>query len=285
MLKTVSKIYVLYHHFCSDGSGAKYAAWKKFGDQATYLGVNYGQAMPEIEDGCEVYIADFSYPKAQLRALAARSSKLVVLDHHRTAQEDLEGEPYAIFDMNRSGAVIAWEYFHPGTPVPTLLQIIQDRDLWTWKMPKSKAFLNYLEVYGHDVETWDVIAEPQEAMYKIGEELENYKQSIIFQTTKEDKVLVRKWGKLRAGICNTTVLVSEVSHAIYKNYNVDFSMTYFIDKLGVVNLSFRSDNTRPDPTDVSVIAAEFGGGGHRCSAGARTTLYWLGHILKETPLD
>lgn len=276
-------IYVLFHHFCSDGSGGKYAAWKKFGDEAEYLGVNYGQPMPNIPDNCDVYIIDFSYPRAELRTLLNRSKSLVVLDHHKTAKEALEGEPYAIFDMNRSGAVIAWEYFHPGVPVPTLLQMIQDRDLWVWKMPKSKVFLNYLEVYGHDVETWDQIAEPGPETYEAGKVIEAYKQSILDYSVSldNDRLVIKTWKDtgLKVAICNTTVLQSDVGAAMYSKFDVDFSLSYFIDKDGVVRLSFRSDNSRKEPCDVSAIAKEFSGGGHRCSAGGRTNLKGLGEIL------
>ena len=34
-----------------------------------------------------------------------------------------------LFDMNRSGAMISWEYFHLERPIPDLFRYIQDRDL------------------------------------------------------------------------------------------------------------------------------------------------------------
>ena len=113
-------IYVLYHKNCMDGKGAAYAAWKKFGESAKYIEVNYGEPVPEMTDASEIYILDFSYPKDVLYKMA-ETAKVVVLDHHKTAQADLEGVEFAKFDMTKSGAVLAWEYFHPNSPTPMSL--------------------------------------------------------------------------------------------------------------------------------------------------------------------
>ena len=36
-METLKKIVVIYHDQCRDGFGAAYAAWKKFGDDASYI--------------------------------------------------------------------------------------------------------------------------------------------------------------------------------------------------------------------------------------------------------
>jgi uncharacterized protein len=38
-------------------------------------------------------------------------SEIKILDHHKTAQQALQSKPYAIFDMEKSGAGLTWEYF------------------------------------------------------------------------------------------------------------------------------------------------------------------------------
>lgn len=277
----MNKVYILYHHPCSDGTGAKYAAWKKYGNSATYIGVEYKKPMPELESGAEVYIIDFSYPKQELRKLHARSEKLVVLDHHKSAMDDLVGEPYATFNMDKSGAVLAWEYFHPDKPVPSLLEMIQDRDLWRWKVPNSKNFLNYLESYGHDVETWDAVAEPTQSMFDAGATISAYQLSLIQKATQENELLFFTWPgtKFKTAMLNTTNFPSEIGNAICMKYDVDFSTSYFISKDGVVCLSFRSLNTVDEPFDVIQIASKVNGGGHRTSSGGRTTLTHLQFLI------
>src|SRR4051812_24188799 len=112
---------VLYHGGCADGFGAAYAAWKKFGADAAYTAAHYGAHLPDLENYNHIYVLDFSYPRDVLEAWRQDGKAVQVIDHHRTAQEALAGLDYAIFDMDKSGAVLAWEFFHPAEAVPQLL--------------------------------------------------------------------------------------------------------------------------------------------------------------------
>ena len=138
--------HIVYHHPCADGCTAALAAWLKFGDAATYHPTNYSGPKPEIPDGAHVYFVDFSWPRADLLALASRVEKLVILDHHQTAAAALQGFPDAIFDMNKSGCRLAWEYFHPGKRMPDMFALVEDRDLWRFNLPHTKAFGAYLRM-------------------------------------------------------------------------------------------------------------------------------------------
>lgn len=136
-------VVVLYHAHCMDGFGAALVAHQVFGGSASYLPVSYGETLPEIPDGSAVYLLDFSYRREVLEELARRC-EVRVLDHHATAEKELEGLPFAKFEREKSGAVMAWEWFrdsHPDAiygPVPKLLEYIQDRDLWRFELTGSK---------------------------------------------------------------------------------------------------------------------------------------------------
>lgn len=41
---------------------------------------------------------------------------------------------YALFDMDRSGAGITWDFFHPGKARPALIDHVEDRDLWRFAL-------------------------------------------------------------------------------------------------------------------------------------------------------
>lgn len=272
------KTYVLYHAACMDGLGAKFAAWKKFGDKAIYISVQYGKPLPEIEDGSHVYIVDFSYPRDVLEELRSRVDLLVVLDHHKTAQEALKGFSGAMFDMNKSGAVLAWEYFHPGTSVPMLLQHIQDRDLWRFEIPGTRELHAALQILGDDMQAWDAMSRDDDMgrhflseAVRTGHTILSYEQRKIESALKNVKVLPYKGFK--AGVLNTTTLTSEIGNSICKSeeLGVDFSLSYFFDIDGQPVLSFRSQ----DDFDVSVLARELGGGGHKNAAGARVNIDFL----------
>ncbi len=142
------KTYVLYHAHCTHGFGAAYAAWKIHGDKAIYLPVKYDNPMPKLKHRSQVFIVDFSYPKEELLELASQMHQVTVLDHHKTAEEDLreidlsEAPNLAItFDMNKSGAVLAWEHFHPGEEIPKLILHIQDKDLWRFDLADTKKVI------------------------------------------------------------------------------------------------------------------------------------------------
>jgi len=52
------------------------------------------------------------------------------MDHHKSALEDLKGlSPNIYFDMERSGARLAWDYFHPGKEPPAFIDYIEDRGI------------------------------------------------------------------------------------------------------------------------------------------------------------
>lgn len=277
---------VLYHGNCLDGTGAKYAAWKKFGGKATYIPVIYGNSAvpPEVEnsEGLEIFVLDFSYPKDILLKLRAKHKSVMVIDHHKSAEADLVGMPDCIFDMTKSGAVLAWEYFHGKKKVPQILLHVQDRDLWQWKLPKTKEITTGLSTLEGDVVLWDSTLINE--LMLIGETLCKYIDSKVDSATKPDRVrrvlFTFKGKSYNVGILNTTGYVSEISQAMYtKDKALDFTITYFVEVTNEVILSFRSDQHKENCVDVSEIAKAFGGGGHKTAAGGRTSLTILGKIL------
>jgi oligoribonuclease NrnB/cAMP/cGMP phosphodiesterase (DHH superfamily) len=281
-------IHVLYHSHCFDGFGAHYAAWKRFGDKAQYYAVNYGQKLPEAvqraKDKDEVYILDFSYSRDVLEELRSRVKTLVVLDHHHTAEKALEGFPGATFDMNQSGAVLAWKYFHSDTEVPQILELIQDGDLWKFERRSTKALRAALPLLKYDVkeldryvQSWDFFCELIEQGNAILalEDIE-----IAARVPKLVKEI--KLHGLTCGCINVTTLVSRTGEAIVNNpdLNCDMAMMYSIRSDNEVSLSFRSSTSKD--IDISLIAQKFNGGGHKRAAGGRCTLKELESILDGT---
>jgi oligoribonuclease NrnB/cAMP/cGMP phosphodiesterase (DHH superfamily) len=273
------KIYVLYHAHCTDGTGSKYAAWKRLHHRATYIAVNYNQPMPELEPGSEIYIVDFSYPKTVLEALQATHKSVVVLDHHKTAEEALRGVKGCVFDMHKSGCVMTWEYFHPNTSVPNLLLDIQDRDLWLWKRPNSKAVHAGLNILEGDMHEWDkaaTIPNHYDKLVSIGNTFLR-KQDLVVKSAVKSKTKVINFLGYKCGITNQCDLSSEIGNGIClsKELDVDFAVVYCITASDDVLLSFRSLGD----FDVSELAKKFGGGGHKNASGANVKLDVLIKIL------
>lgn len=158
---------ILYHgRNCPDGFGAALAAWLFYGDRAEYLGLDHGDIqsvddLPPVQ-GRAVYILDFSFSNEVMSALDERAAKLVMLDHHKSAAEKLTGFACRCgvvhFDMDKSGARLAWEFFHPDESVPALLAYVEDRDIWKWEFPESAGFLSALDMEPQTFERWREIA-------------------------------------------------------------------------------------------------------------------------------
>ncbi len=170
-----SRPLIIYHKNCDDGFGAAYAAWKRFGDDADYLPMDYADNPAQAPvDGREVIAADFSFTPADTMAhILPRAQSLTVLDHHLSAMHDWqahlgrsandgvlehsEGNLRVFFDMSKSGAYLAWEHFHPKTPVPRMIAHISDGDLWAFKLDGTKPFYSYLRAQNRDFASFDAL--------------------------------------------------------------------------------------------------------------------------------
>lgn len=305
------KTYVLYHGNCPDGFGAAFAAWLRFTDDAEYIPVSYGKPPPEIEQGSDVYILDFSYPRAVLERLGCEvCNSLVVLDHHATAQQDLEGLPGCYFDMNKSGAVMAWEYFHKGvfSEVPEFFQYLQDRDLWQFKLPMSREVSMAVRSYPYDFKVWTEITGlvVQGQIYELPGILIDQlkKEGVACRRLTEQQVVNMAKHHRRATLDGKNKAVKFDPPAVEGEANcfgvsAQFpdlwfcpvaNATVFFSEVGeeLLNIypdapfaayySDRSDGkrqwglrSRPD-FDCSVIAKAFGGGGHKQASGFIQTI-------------
>jgi nanoRNase/pAp phosphatase (c-di-AMP/oligoRNAs hydrolase) len=144
---------VFYHANCIDGYAAAWSVWKALGVQASYKPVRHNMAMPVFPEGAVVYIVDFCYSAEELIAAAKIAKKVVVLDHHISAQKELEAYcennelPSNVeinFVQEHSGCVIAWQYFHAEREIPQLLLHIEDNDLWNHALANTDAICKAL---------------------------------------------------------------------------------------------------------------------------------------------
>ena len=148
---------VLYHANCTDGFTAAYCFHKfmepNYG-RTEYIPVNYHEPVENIHDlkDWDVYILDFSFPRDILVRMCLFANEVTVLDHHKTAQADLENwadqpkNPTLVFDMTRSGAGIAWDYFAPdGCARSDFVNYVEDRDLWKFALSHSRPINAFIQ--------------------------------------------------------------------------------------------------------------------------------------------
>ncbi|MFI5400160.1 MAG: hypothetical protein ACHQZQ_03800 [SAR324 cluster bacterium] len=266
---------VFYHADCPDGFGAALAAWKKLGSAAHYEPVLYGHPPVKVDPGTTVYLLDFSFDRAVLEEIAATARSVIVLDHHMTAAEGLSHLPppadfgaagprlSAMFDMHKSGAVLAWEYFH-STQVPPLVNYIQDRDLWQWKLPNSREVAAGLRRIPRTFAEWDKYLNRTDELCKIGIPIVAYERVWIDRLAADARPMVV--GGEPAIAVNTPILISEVCDRLLELHpDIAISCCYHDTRRATRVYSLRS--RQGSATDVAAIARRFGGGGHKHAAG------------------
>lgn len=251
---------VIYHADCADGFTAAFCAWRRFGDTARYVPAHYGDKPPDCA-GDDVFVVDFSYPRATLESLRRTTASLLVLDHHKSARADLEGLDYCKFDMARSGAALAEAEFCSGQS--KLVAYVQDRDLWTWALPNSREVSAYIAAVPRNFAAWLTLARELEndtadIVNRGSGALATINAYVIANVSHARKVEI---GGHIVPCINTTFAISELIGELAEDS--DFAVGWFQRQDGMFVYSLRS---RGD-FDVSEIAKMYGGGGHKRAAG------------------
>ncbi len=272
-MENLKNIVVIYHDQCRDGFGAAYAAWKKFGDTASYIPRKTQEPVPEGLTDKEIYIVDYSYSKPVLDELVARNTSVVVIDHHATAQEAVESFEGNVFDIEHSGAVLAWQYFHPNTEVPKLLLYVEDQDLWHFKMEFNREFGAALGEYNQDFETWDQLNKNLSdrndfnKFLSVGETIARFEDAHVQKLLAFKEKIVFEGQEIYAVNCSRiyrSIVGHELSTLNGKEGGIEMAIVYY-RYAGKVHCGLRSNGD----VDVSAMAQKYGGGGHKNAAGMR----------------
>lgn len=256
--------HVIYHGNCDDGFGAAWSIWKLLGDRVTYYPAQHGEPVPPLPDGSVLAMVDFSYKRPVVEGLKKRLKDVVILDHHVTAQADLQDLDYAVFDMERSGAHLAWNFFHPDQPLPELLAYVEDKDLWHFRLPESKEVTAALRSYPMDFLVWDAFEVEQ--LKKEGVAL------LRLQNQQVDAHCKRmRWENLgghRVPIVNASDYRSEIANRLCTLHpEAHFAAAYYDTQEGYRSWSLRSVGD----FDVATLARRWGGGGHKNASGFTET--------------
>lgn len=259
---------VFYHGSCPDGFGGAYAAWKKFGDTAEYEALRHGN-LPETDmSGAEVYFIDFCYPKDVMDGFAAQAASLTVLDHHEGVQDIVQSMPHFVFDANRSGATIAWEFFHPGTEIPLLLKHVEDDDLYRFTLADTRPLLTYIAVRPYEFSLWDEIAkalddpEAREALLEKARIYAEYFELLANEAAEHAKLVSFEGYECYFGNAHPLKTMKSLVGNLLAKKKGPIALVVSAHPSGY-GVSIRGDGT----VDVAKIAQKYGGNGHPNSAG------------------
>lgn len=295
----------IYHGNCADGFTAAWVVWRYFnkhhaGAVDFWPGI-YGEDPPDCSDR-DVILVDFSYKRPVLDEMFRRVNSMLILDHHKTAQADLadylapyggagwkrhldnvyqdtcEGcpQPYALFDMDRSGAQVAWDFFFGGAR-PKLVDYVGDRDLWRFEMIFSREINAYIFAYAYDFKEWDMLAalltspESVVGVAERGKAIEKKHHKDVRELVDKFRRTMKIGGRDMPVANIPYTLTSDAGHLMARE-DRGVAACYWDTPQGRV-FSLRSTESGPD---VSEIAKLYGGGGHAKAAGFQRPLGWEG---------
>lgn len=257
----------IYHGGCDDGFGSAYLVnW--FGPGPTDFHYGVYQADPPDCTDRDVLLVDFSYKRGVMEKIAYEARSVTVLDHHKSAEADLRpllesGVIDGVFDMEKSGVGLVWEHHcnKSANEMPWLFQYIQDRDLWRKELPNCDQIIMALRSYPQDFDAWrEIIAAGPDALLAEGKAIHRYYRTIVDDLKRN--ALPQTIGGIEVPVVNSPYhFASELAGELAED--APFAACYWNHAHGTT-YSLRS---RGDGMDVSEIAAQYGGGGHRGAAG------------------
>jgi oligoribonuclease NrnB/cAMP/cGMP phosphodiesterase (DHH superfamily) len=278
---------VMFHYPCQDGLTSAWITnyYHKSNNKIIDLypikhGDNYDFSRLENK---RLIICDYAPSIEILDELEKKCSEIKILDHHITAKESLHDKSYAIFDMNKSGAGLTWEYFFPDIEIPLFIKMVQDRDLWKWLISDSKDFTAGLFTLCDSCDYYDF-----DKIFMIFDNIFTNQNMFNFCMSVGEVVNKANCQKAKAiaeaaskridkfmgkNVCIVNCSVehaSEVGNILSSMDSIDFAVMWtYKNPTESYNVSLRSS----DKVDVSKIAKAYGGGGHPNAAGLTTKIF------------
>lgn len=293
---------IYYHANCTDGvTAAALLAGTTQRFRAAAIPCTYGKTVPQPKDYEDkvVAVVDFCFDQTTMLALAYGAEKLVVLDHHKSAQDLVLSLPekfedmIAVFGDNakcESGAMLAWQFQNPGEPAPFAVRKVAERDTWNFGEDREECerfcagLYHTMQAQGaltaatyllEGAAAWGYLSTKGQVVREVARS--QVQRSL--EHAEESRILHRN-----CVLLNEKFNVSELGEAALREYpNADYAFMWFDCGNGQARISLRS---RPGSNaDCAAFAQDLGlhfggkGGGHKHAAGCGVDLdalmnYW-----------
>lgn len=274
----MQKVVVIYHKDCIDGTTAAAVVLRRF-PEAKLFPLSHDPSVDDLEkvlaiidSDTDIYTVDCGIG---VQEILSRGFKVMTIDHHVGVKDSLdllvkENTNFTyLFDNEKSGASLAWQYFFPDEELPEIIKLVEDSDLWKGQFGEdTKNVNNYL---------WLFINEPDKILQILEGDLNEVKKQgkvISVYAEKEIMKLVEipaislKIGEHIFPAYNITNHESACGNILSEKNNQTAVM--FTIKGDVVKFSFRSKaGQNLSALDLAKI---LGGNGHVLAAGARVPL-------------
>jgi hypothetical protein len=272
---------VIHHSADFDGLFCREIARKFYGDQADYLGWDYGQPEPVLEPARDLIIMDLSVPSLMAHP------RLTWIDHHKTA---IEKYPPTIPGVRIDGVAacrLAWQWFygpiHPARPElldyvertvqePLAVQLAGEYDIWDKRDFRAEVFQHALRSCDLTPHWAMLLSRGPDAIDFVNQLLE-VGAALQYAQREGDAAVIKKHGfpivfeGRRFLALNTTRKNSQVFAAgLTEEHEGCFAFNWTGSRW---NVSLYGAPAFPD-LDLSPIAKKYGGGGHRQACGFST---------------
>lgn len=263
-----------YHKSDLDGhcSGA---IVKLFYPKCEMIGVDYnsGLDLDSIKTGEEVFVVDFCFDKETMDRLNKKAS-LVWIDHHKTSIEDCDGLGIAgLRTVGRAACELVWEWFYysiHNRALPEAIRYLGRHDVWDHSDPNTMPFQYGIRAYTNTLPGSDIWPGILHSFRpgKIDDILELGKTILAYQENQDSMIAKAMsyeamFHGYRAIVLNRPFANSQAFKAVYDPDKHDIMILFGI-KNGEVKYTLFCD--KPD-IDVSAIAKQYDGGGHKGAAG------------------
>jgi oligoribonuclease NrnB/cAMP/cGMP phosphodiesterase (DHH superfamily) len=259
-------------------------------DTLSFYGYNYGQPIPDLSEYDKVIMCDISFPAKEMEYIG---EKLIWIDHHISAITDSGSMGY---DMSKglrntkfAACELTWKYFFPNKGMPEIVRLLGRYDCFGHKGTDEETKVLEFQ-YG----ARQCISNYEEAYDKLkqvlfddfnGIDTNNY-HAVINNIHRQGKSIyqylcteAKQAYKNGFGISLPNVTVPEEEYVFIcinkERFNpINFGINYHDDGYDGCacfwyannkwSFSLYNDN---ELVDCSLIAKQFGGGGHKGAAG------------------
>lgn len=267
----MNKPLVIYHGNCADGFSAAWCFHHKDADGYDFHPGVYQQTPPNVE-GRDVFMVDFSYNRPVVEDMLTQARSITLIDHHKSAIEDLKplldtNQLRGVADVEHSGAMLAWKYLFGNETPPKILKHVEDRDLWRFVLPGTREIQASIFSYEYTFANWDkLMTSPPEELFDEGLAIERKHMKDIRELLSVSTRKMRIGGHVVPVANLPYTMSSEAANILAEGQ--PFAACYY-DGPEYRIFSLRS---KPNGLDVSEIAVQYGGGGHKHASGFRYAL-------------
>lgn len=269
-------------HTDLDGKACGAILTRRFPD-ADLINYNYfyepDRSIDLIETDEEVIFADITPKPEHLAAVMTITKRITIFDHHSSSLRDLTAAgltfPGTQTKDGLGACLLVWEYYYPERPVPSGIRWIAEYDAWE-RTADNKMFNFGLKKFNIFPTNWiwnKILLNDEvfvDKVMSIGRELLAYLvpwykrlvRSYAITGYVIDDVHDKVPNRYSAILLNQGAVDSSVFDDADKPYDIYIRAVFGKNLCWLVSIT-----TNRDDIDVSEIANQFGGGGHRKAAG------------------